>query len=211
MARPARSNATRIPSKDENTTLGGCGATAAATPNVAKPRSSANSPSSALPASVVLSTMRPCDSAAAIAEPTPTAIEKQRQIGGDGFLVATDQRLDQRRAAATARRCRPARTSSSPSRPPQPRVGALMPDHRDGRCRDVDRDLEMRRTLAGRWNQQAGDPAGHSESHHQPGKMPRHRRRRAPPGRRRFVPVRMATKVAPSTSALAAGNSSHRK
>ncbi len=91
--------------------------------------------------------------------------------------------------------------------PPQPLIGAQMLDQRPGRGRDVLVDDQIGRGLAGLRNEQCRDPAQQRE-----GSSPA---RRSRPGVRRplaampatMVPSRMAMKVAPSTSALPAGNS----
>ena len=84
---------------------------------------------------------------------------EQREIDGDRVLIAADQRLDQRRQQRQhhdADQPEPARHHGAP---PQPRVGAQMPDHRRRRSGDIERDLQMRRALAGRRNGQRRQPA----------------------------------------------------
>ena len=94
---------------------------------------------------------------------------KQREIGGGGVFVAADRILDQRRQQRQhddADEPEPARHHGAP---PQPRIGAQMADQRGGRGGDVERHLQMRRALARRRDEQAGDPAGERETHHQRG------------------------------------------
>ena len=133
---------------------------------------------------------------------------EQREIGGDGVLVAADQRLDQRRQQRQhddAGEPEPARHQRAP---PQPRVGAQMADHRRGRGGDVGATLELRRAFAGRRNEQRRTASRRAQSP----SPARAKAATSPPPRAArpptMVPVRMAMKVAPSTSALAAGNSS---
>ena len=165
-------------------------------------------PSSTAPASVVLRTMRPRAIAAAKARADADRDREQREINGDGLFVAADQRLDQRRqqrqhhdadepeparhharpttAARSARRCRIIATVDAAMLVAILRCGAPSPVGGIERGRD---------------------PAGERKAHDQHRERAGARRRRARQVRRRWCPIRMAMKVAPSTSALPAGSS----
>ena len=128
------------------------------------------------------------------------------QISRDGRLVAADQRLDQRwqqRQHDNADQPEPAGHHGAP---PQPRVGAQMAEHRRGRGEDIGLTLScgapapvdgMKRLAV----QQAS--AKPITSTAKAATLPASRAASPPT----MVPSRIAMKVAPSTSALAAGSS----